>query len=154
MLLSGMEKRSFVQALALTYHPKTNKSLLQNFKRELAAVVTALKKHCETPYHKEKVSVLIDLTLNRIDSMLVDSSVDGRVHDAEMRMVSFISEHNLSFNVMDHFSNLLPKLYPDSEIAAILNTNVPKPKASSTMHSSLSRRTCAVFTKHPFFCHC
>ena len=45
--------------------------------------------------------------------MLVDRSVEGSVCDAEMRMAGFISEHNLSFNIMDHFSDLLPKLCPD-----------------------------------------
>ena len=49
--------------------------------------------------------------------MLVDRSMEGSVRDAEMRMAGFISEHNLSFNIMDHFSDLLPKLCPDSKIA-------------------------------------
>ena len=49
--------------------------------------------------------------------MLVDRSTEGSVHDAEMRMAGFISEHNLSFNIMDHCSDILPKLCPDSKIA-------------------------------------
>jgi hypothetical protein len=99
---------------------KPTKAYCKICKRELAAVVTALKKHCETAYHKEKVSALVDPTLTRIDSMhmYVGRSVDGKVRDAEMRMASFISEHNLSFNIIDHFSDLLPKLCPDLEIAA------------------------------------
>ena len=68
--------------------------------------------------------------------MYVGRSVDGKVRDAEMRMASFISEHNFSFNIMDHFSDLLPKLCPDSEIATILNANVPKQK--SIVNSALS----------------
>ena len=107
-------------------------------KRELAAVVTALRKHNETAYHKEKVSILVDPTLNRIDSMLPvrRSPVAGSLRDAEMRMASFISEHNLSFNVMDHFSDLLPKLCPDSEIAA--HFKCKRTKAKSIVKNALS----------------
>lgn len=50
--------------------------------------------------------------------MLVDCSVEGSVCDVEMRMAGFISEYNLSFSIMNHFSDLLPKLCPDSKIAA------------------------------------
>ena len=115
---------------------KPSRAYCKICKRELAAVVTALKKHCETAYHKEKVSVLVDPTLNRIDSMLVGHSVDGRVRDAEIRMASFISEHNLSFNVMDHFSDLLPTLCPDSEIAA--HFKCKRTKAKSIVNNALS----------------
>ena len=48
--------------------------------------------------------------------------MEGSGCDAEMRMAGFISEHNLSFNIMNHFSNLLPKLCPDSKIATNFNT--------------------------------
>ena len=34
-----------------------------------------------------------------------------------MHMADFLSEHNLLFKLMDHFSDLLPKLCPDSKIA-------------------------------------
>ena len=60
--------------------------------------------------------------------MLVDRSMEGSVRDAEMRMAGFISEHNLSFNIMDHFSNLLPKLCPDSKIAAHFKSKRMKSK--------------------------
>ena len=99
-------------------------------KREPIAVITALKKHSETTYHKEKVNVLVNPTLNRIDSMFARRSglIDGKVQEAELRKDSFISEHILSFNVMDHFSDLLPKLCPDSQIAASFNCKRTKAK--------------------------
>ena len=40
------------------------------------------------------------------------------VKETELWLATFFSEHNLSFKVMDHFSDLLPKLCPDSKIAA------------------------------------
>lgn len=48
--------------------------------------------------------------------MLVDRAIEGSVREAEIRMAGFLSEHNLSFNLMDHFSDLLSKLCPDSKV--------------------------------------
>ena len=107
---------------------RPNKALCSVCNRELAAVVTALRKHGDTTYHKEKVSALVDPTLGRITSMFVDHSMEGNVRDAEIRMAAFISEHNLSFNIMDHFSELLPKLCPDSKIAAQFKSKRTKTK--------------------------
>ena len=95
-------------------------------------MVTALKKHRDTAYHKEKVSILNDTTLSRIDfhsAMVSGKSLDTRIHDAEMQMASFVSEHNLSCHVMDHFSNLLPKLCLDSKVAAHFKSKCTKTKS-------------------------
>ena len=86
-------------------------------KKELAAVVTALKKHCKTQYHIDQISELNDPSLVRIDSILVDHTTISNAHDAELRMAAFITEHDLPFHLMDHFSDLLPVLCPDSQIA-------------------------------------
>ena len=107
---------------------KPDKALCTACNRELAAVVTALRKHRDTAYHRERVSALVDPTLGRLTSMLVDHSMEASVRDAEMRMAGFISEHHLSFNVMDHFSDLLPKLCPDSKIAAHFESKCTKTK--------------------------
>ena len=40
------------------------------------------------------------------------------VKETELRLAEFFSEHNLSIIVMDHLSDLLPKLCSDSKIAA------------------------------------
>ena len=45
-----------------------------------------------------------------------------------MRMAGFISEHNLSFDIMDHFTDLLPKLCPDSKIATQFKSKRTKMK--------------------------
>ena len=60
--------------------------------------------------------------------MLVDCSMEGSVCDAEMHMAGFISEHNLSFDIMDLFSDLLPELCPDSKIAAHFKSKCTKSK--------------------------
>ena len=78
--------------------------------------------------NKEKVSSLVDPTLCRMDSMLVDRSIERSIRDAEMRIAGFLSEHNLSFNVMDHFTDLLPKLCPDSKTATQFKSKHTKTK--------------------------
>ena len=45
-----------------------------------------------------------------------------------MQLASFVSEHNLSFHVTDHFSDLLPKLCPDSKVAAHFKSKCTKTK--------------------------
>ena len=107
---------------------KPDKALCTVCNRELAAVVTALRKHKDTAYHKERVSALVDPTLGCLTSVLVDCSMEGSVGDAEMCMAGFISEHNLSFEFIDHFSNLLSKLCPDSKIAAHFKSKRTKSK--------------------------
>jgi len=39
------------------------------------------------------------------------------VQNTELHMAAFLAEHDLSFNLMDHMSDLLPILCPDSRIA-------------------------------------
>ena len=97
---------------------KADKAYCKVCKKELAAVVTALKKHCKAQYHVERISELMDPNLVRIDSVLVDHSMARNIHDAELRMAAFLSEHDLSFKLMDHLSDLLPILCPDSKIAS------------------------------------
>jgi len=49
---------------------KSGEAYCKVCKKELAAVVTALKKHSRTQYHKEKAHELYDPTLVRIDSVI------------------------------------------------------------------------------------
>lgn len=83
---------------------KPDKAQCNVCNKELSAVVTALKKHGETSTHKERMSALTDPSVKKITTMLVDRSMEGSVQEAEMRMAGFLSEHNLSFKLMDHFS--------------------------------------------------
>ena len=56
--------------------------------------------------------------------------MEDSAREAEMHMAGFISEHNLSSNNMDHFSDLLPKLCPDSKIAAHFKSKHSKSKCN------------------------
>lgn len=47
-----------------------------------------------------------------------DEELKKQVKRAEIKLAAFLAEHNIAFNVMDHFSDLLPSLFPDSQIAS------------------------------------
>ena len=97
-------------------------------KKELAAVVTALRKHSKGQYHVERMSELIDPNLVQIYSVLVDHSMARNTHNAELRMAAFLGEHDLSFKLIDHLSDLLPILCPDSKIASHVKCKQTKMK--------------------------
>ena len=80
----------------------------------MTPTVTALQKHKQTTCHAGRDKALHDPIIN---SMLRNIEGDDLVQDAEKWMAAFIIKHNLSFNIMDHLSELLPKVFPDSEIA-------------------------------------
>ena len=70
--------------------------------------------------------------------MLRNVESDNLVQDAEIRMAAFVTEHNLSFNIMDHLSELLPKVFPDSEIAQQF-------KSKCTKTSKVIKNACAPY---------
>ena len=84
--------------------------------------------------------------------MLVDHTMARNVRDAELRMAAFLSEHDLSFNLMNHLSDLLPILCPDSRIAAHFKCKRTKMKCivknalGSHFHKKLIEKL-----KHSFF---
>ena len=45
------------------------------------------------------------------------STTSDKVTNAEILFTAFIAEHNLPFNVADHFTSLCQKMFPDSQIA-------------------------------------
>lgn len=55
---------------------KADKAYCKVCKKELAAVVTALKKHSKAQYHVDRINGLIDPSLVCIDSVLVDCITD------------------------------------------------------------------------------
>ena len=99
-------------------------------KKEMTAVITALKKHQATAFHKKQAQLLHgESSMSRIDSMWREQNDStNSVKEAEIRLAAFLSEHNISFNVMDHLSDLLPKLFPDSNIANAIKCKRTKTK--------------------------
>ncbi len=49
--------------------------------------------------------------------MIVSDTIAEKVQRAEIKMAAFVVEHYLSFQTMDHLSDLLSDIFPDSAIA-------------------------------------
>lgn len=99
--------------------------------KEFTAEISVIKKHATSEKHRVKArfggSVKKDILTNFIGS---GSTVkpEPQVKEAEIKMCGFFAEHNISFRVMDHFSALLPNIFPDSEIARKLSIKRTKTK--------------------------
>lgn len=84
----------------------------------LTAEVSVLKLHIK---RKKHISAMSKLPSNsRQQSALTQFLVkkeEPNVQTAEIKLTSFLVEHNLSFRNMDHLTDLLKETFPDSKIA-------------------------------------
>ena len=125
------EKSSAFKAWLAPVKDKPNKAYCKFCKKELIAVVTALSKHKSTVVHRK--NAYDASSSSRIDTMWRDQSREmDSVKEAELRLAAFLCEHNISFNVMDHLSELLPQIFPDSKIATSIKCKRTKSKCIVT----------------------
>lgn len=83
--------------------------------KNLIAGLSELQKHQLGKKHKEKEAAVV--CTRSIREMVTSDSEQELVKRAEIKMASFIAEHNLPFSVMDHLSDLVKEAFPDSAIA-------------------------------------
>ena len=60
----------------------------------------------------------------QITKMIVTETIGEKVKRAEMKMAAFLVEHHLPFQAMDHLSDLITNIFPDSEIAGQFQSNI------------------------------
>lgn len=78
--------------------------------------ITEIKRHESTTKHVTKARGME--TQRDITTVLQESvSIEQSVKESEIRLTSFILEHNIPFNVASHLPNLLKAVCPDSKIA-------------------------------------
>jgi hypothetical protein len=129
MYRKAWEKDSRFKAWLCAIKGQPHEALCRVCKKEMTAVVTTLQKHASTAYHKEQINRLQIPSSSRIDCLFrAQQESSDPVKEAELKLASFIAEHNLSFNLMDHLSDLLPRLFPDSKIAADVRCKRTKTK--------------------------
>jgi hypothetical protein len=116
---------------------KNHSAYCKGCKKEITAVLTALRKYHSSAYHQTRIRELQIPFSSRIDTIFRGQGYENEsVKEAELRLAAFLSEHNLSFHIMDHFSDLLPKLFPDSKIAA--NFKCKRTKSKSIVTNALA----------------
>ena len=65
----------------------------------------------------------------QITKMIVTETISEKVLRAEMKMAAFLVEHHLPFQAMDHLSDLITDIFPDSEIAGQFQSKHTKSRA-------------------------
>ena len=73
-----------------------------------------LKLHAHSEGHKQ----LRDPRRRTLDELVRVPVLQQQVKGAEPRLTGYFAEHNLPFSLMDHLSDLLKSVCPDSNVAA------------------------------------
>ena len=95
--------------------------------KELVAGLSELKKHLHSKKHQEQAKSVT--TTRPITTMIVSDTISEKVKRAEVKMTAFLVKHHLPFQSMDHLSDLVTDIFPDSEIAAKFQSKHTKPRA-------------------------
>jgi hypothetical protein len=92
-----------------------------------------IEKHSKGKNHLSKVkSLLKQPTLTALPSVSRANLLTTKVKTAEIKLSAFVIEHNISFNTMDHLSELIRTTFSDSEIAKNVKCNRTKTRAIIT----------------------
>lgn len=114
-------------------------------KSSLAADLGAIKRHSEGAKHKLYLpGVLQTRTIDNIFKEQQGVSDDERRKIAEIKLSAFMAEHKISHIVMDHLIDLLPKIFPDSNIASKINLKHTKLQAVINNVVGASERECLI----------
>lgn len=83
--------------------------------KDMIAGLSELKKHQKTKKHRDKAAAV--KTTRPITEMVVTDTLTEKVQRAEIKIATFVVEHHLPFQIMDHLSDLVTNIFPDSEVA-------------------------------------
>ena len=91
------------------------KALCKTCGTQLVVGLSELKKHSDSKKHQDNTKAT--KTTKPITEMVTTDKTLEQVRRAEIKLAAFVVEHNLSFTVTDHLSDLVVKVFPDSAIA-------------------------------------
>jgi hypothetical protein len=77
--------------------------------------LTVIKNHAKSSKHGVKVKAIPKTTITSIFKK-AETSVETQ-KKAELKLTGFLTEHNISFNCVDHLTKVLKECFPDSKIA-------------------------------------
>uniref|UniRef100_A0A1X7UP94 Uncharacterized protein n=1 Tax=Amphimedon queenslandica TaxID=400682 RepID=A0A1X7UP94_AMPQE len=83
--------------------------------KEIVAGLYEQQKHQNSKKHKERESAVTITTA--ITAMMVCDDISQKTKSAEIKMATFLVQHHLRFQAMDHLSDLVTDIFSDSEIA-------------------------------------
>lgn len=82
--------------------------------KDLVAGLSELKKHHSSKKHLDKSKVLV--STRPITEMITTDTISEQIKRVDIKITAFVVEH-LSFKSMDHLSDLVSDIFPDSTIA-------------------------------------
>jgi hypothetical protein len=89
--------------------------------------LTHIKRHEKTLVHQCKINVAKKAQrLEKLGVTKLQSTLEQKVKISEFKMVMFLHEHNLAFNLMEHMPQLIKSVCPDSEVAKHLKISRTK----------------------------
>lgn len=84
---------------------------------EMISELSTVKKHMNSIKHKSALKSITGTKANMFSSIIPTRNNDQAIKRAEIKICGFLAEHNISFNTMDHLTDVLKEAFPDSKIA-------------------------------------
>lgn len=109
--------------------------------------------------HQDSAIHIKQCKSQKMQGLLTDMTVFNKgpneqtaLKTADLHLAAFVTEHNLSYNVMEHLPALLTKLVPDSEIAKKIKCS--RTKCSCVVKNVIGKRheeeICEILTNNKF----
>ncbi|KAF0716626.1 Uncharacterized protein FWK35_00027304, partial [Aphis craccivora] len=103
----------------------------------LATEISSLNRHVNSKKHKTN-SLSVSNSSSIVQALKPKiTPLSKKVKNAEIKITAFLAEHNISFNTMDHFSDLIKTCFPDSEIAK--NIHLKRTKTTAIMKNVIGK---------------
>jgi len=103
----------------------------------LATELSSINRHLKSKKHvTNSLSVTKSSSIEQSFNPKI-TLLSENVKNAEIKLTTFIAEHNISFNSMDHFSDLIKNCFPDSEIAK--NINLKRTKTTAIIKNVIGK---------------
>lgn len=104
-----------------------------------------IEKHSKGKNHTMKVKNLFSQqSLTTMPGVSKLNILNNQIKMAEIKLSSFVIEHNLSFNIMDHLCEVIHTMFPDSEIAK--NVKCKRTKTRAIINNVIGAYSCDVIT--------
>lgn len=98
----------------------------------ITAELAVIRNHAKSQAHLSKSSILSNQTsINKFttSNQSIESSLSKAAKRAEIKLCGFMVEHNISFNVMNHLTDVVKDIFPDSEVAKNVQLKATKSKS-------------------------
>lgn len=85
----------------------------------LVTEISTLKRHHTTRHHTDALALqaATPAAADEPAAPAAPEGIDDAVTRAEIKLTSFLAEHNISINSVDHLSEICKEIFPDSNIA-------------------------------------